>query len=742
MQLGTAFIELLPDLSGFSKATEDGVRKAQPKPVGVEVKPDLGNLAKDIAVGAAKAKPAPVEFAVYADFKDSSADAKKAGGDAAAEFSKEFDKTTESSSKAGGGLDSVATKADGLATRASIAAGGIGDLAGALADNGIISQEMAEKAELVSSSIMGVAGVADLSVIAMEGVKALQASDIVQKGILIGQNIAMRTVQIASTIATGAQAAAQWALNAAMSANPIGLVIAVLALLVGAIILAWNKSETFRKIVLAVWAAIQAVIKFAWERVIKPVFDALVTFFTRTIPNALGSFLAANKRVWDGVFSVISGIWKDKIKPVLDAVANFFTKTIPEAAEKMRDKVGGFFEGIKKLAVIPVNFVIDKIYNNGIRSLVNKVIGVFGGTELPSVPEIKMASGGVLPGWSPGRDIHQFISPTGGRLALSGGEAVMRPEFTRMMGGEAGVRALNAAARSGNGLAVAALLGGNQEHAEGGLVGFKGGTFTAGFAQVLRQLNAMVPFNLFQGGFRPTTSYSGTSHAGDAIDIGPVSATLVRAARQLGIAAWDRTGMGDWAPHIHGVPLPGVGRAGGSGIYQAQDYLRGGNGLGGRDNGVGSGAQPNVSGGDFIGAKIFDLITSVPGALANIQQGFNQMMSDTGFGALLKDAIRGIGNDMVAWVNDKIPGDGPLPGFASGGVAVKGGWARVGERGAEDVYLPGGAQVHPNGNQRILSGTVSLDLAKSEAHLRLLVGEELLQDHQVTRTLTTMRSGR
>ncbi|GAA2890299.1 D-Ala-D-Ala carboxypeptidase family metallohydrolase [Microbacterium esteraromaticum] len=43
-----------------------------------------------------------------------------------------------------------------------------------------------------------------------------------------------------------------------------------------------------------------------------------------------------------------------------------------------------------------------------------------------------------------------YGSPTGGRLALSGGEAIMRPEFTRLVGGKAGVDALNAAARSGS----------------------------------------------------------------------------------------------------------------------------------------------------------------------------------------------------------------------------------------------------------------------------------------------------
>lgn len=45
-------------------------------------------------------------------------------------------------------------------------------------------------------------------------------------------------------------------------------------------------------------------------------------------------------------------------------------------------------------------------------------------------------SGGVTPGFTPGRDVHTFVSPTGGTLSLSGGEAVMRPEWVRWIGQE------------------------------------------------------------------------------------------------------------------------------------------------------------------------------------------------------------------------------------------------------------------------------------------------------------------
>lgn len=60
------------------------------------------------------------------------------------------------------------------------------------------------------------------------------------------------------------------------------------------------------------------------------------------------------------------------------------------------------------------------------------------------------ARGGVLPGFTPGRDVHNFVSPTGGALSLSGGEAIMRPEWTRAVGGAGAVNSMNRAATSGN----------------------------------------------------------------------------------------------------------------------------------------------------------------------------------------------------------------------------------------------------------------------------------------------------
>jgi TP901 family phage tail tape measure protein len=105
------------------------------------------------------------------------------------------------------------------------------------------------------------------------------------KGVALAQNastaamVANKVAMLAQAAASKVVAAAQWLLNAAMSANPIGIIIIAIAALVAAFVILWNKSDAFREFILGVWEAIKTAFGAAVE-FIKEIPGKIVEFFT------------------------------------------------------------------------------------------------------------------------------------------------------------------------------------------------------------------------------------------------------------------------------------------------------------------------------------------------------------------------------------------------------------------------------------------------------------------------------
>lgn len=111
---------------------------------------------------------------------------------------------------------------------------------------------------------------------------------------------------------------------------------------------------------------------------------------------------------------------------------------------------------VKRYTTLPgdVNAALKKLRDKTVKIKVD----ADGTVHLPGGAKASAwADGGILPGYTPGRDPHVFVSRTGGKLALSGGEAVMRPEWVRAVGRDY-VERNNAAARRGGVAAVAKQL--------------------------------------------------------------------------------------------------------------------------------------------------------------------------------------------------------------------------------------------------------------------------------------------
>src|SRR5262245_56503213 len=192
-----------------------------------------------------------------------------------------------------------------------------------------------------------------------------------------------------------------------------------------------------------------------------------------------------------------------------------------------------------------------------------------GGDPMSSSP-VSRHEGGMVPGYTPGRDTMQ--------INVGGGEAIMRPEWARAMGAGA-IDAMNHQAKYGG-------------FANGGVVDPDGRVYMDGepvsritkaqllLAERLSKSN----LTTIQGSWQPYTSYSGSSHMGPGVvDEGPGSFTTQYWLRRVGFAAWARNIPGaayvGSGAHVHAVSRLDPGA---SNQPQLSSFARGEDGLGGR----------------------------------------------------------------------------------------------------------------------------------------------------------------
>jgi len=131
-------------------------------------------------------------------------------------------------------------------------------------------------------------------------------------------------------------AAGQWLLNAAMSANPLMIVLIAIVAVIGVLLYLWNTSEGFRKVVMSLWDKLKG----------------LASFIRDVLVSAWNSVRDAIKWVVDKVLDLLKPLgdlkklWDDVAKAIWDAVEALLGWNSTPAEEKGPGSTGGGKSGV------------------------------------------------------------------------------------------------------------------------------------------------------------------------------------------------------------------------------------------------------------------------------------------------------------------------------------------------------------------------------------------------------------
>lgn len=223
-----------------------------------------------------------------------------------------------------------------------------------------------------------------------------------------------------------------------------------------------------------------------WTSYITPVLDwignkwtwlqGLMSVIIDAIKNKLQEFANKLQELWltyvQPLVQKIGDKWtwlKDSMVQTYQTIKTNVIDAFSNALTTFKNHVGTVVEGIrntwtklKSIFAKPAKFFVDVVYNKGIVNAWNAVAKITGIDELQPAPLGDLGNyrtGGVLPGYTPGRDIYDLYDPVHNvRVGLSGGEAILRPEVARKFGSD-WVDGVNSAARLGGEKGVEKFLG-------------------------------------------------------------------------------------------------------------------------------------------------------------------------------------------------------------------------------------------------------------------------------------------
>lgn len=173
----------------------------------------------------------------------------------------------------------------------------------------------------------------------------------------------MVAAQVEGSLAAKAVAAAQWLWNAALAANPIGLIVLAVIGLIALIVILWQRSETFRKIVTAAWEAVLSVVKVVWSWLAEKLAGAWKVI--QVVARAVGLVVSTYVKAWVTVISAVVGWLRDKLGPTFDWLKSVAGKAL-------------------QLVLTPLQAMWELFQK--VWEVIKKVVDIIGKIKIPEIP--------------------------------------------------------------------------------------------------------------------------------------------------------------------------------------------------------------------------------------------------------------------------------------------------------------------------------------------------------------------
>lgn len=204
---------------------------------------------------------------------------------------------------------------------------------------------------------------------------------------------------VAASAAEKGMAAATWLLDAAMDANPVGIIIVGVVALGAGLYELYKHSETFRNIIQDVWSWIKK-----WYEVLLVALGPIGLIIDAVI-ETVKHFGTLKDIVHDGLtimHDTWNWLWDNAIKPTGDLIKTGI-QDVGTAFSDAKTVAVSAWNDLQKALGEPTYAIIQYVYNDGIRKMWNGASNMVGGA-LGTLPEVDVsniphfAGGGVYSG--------------------------------------------------------------------------------------------------------------------------------------------------------------------------------------------------------------------------------------------------------------------------------------------------------------------------------------------------------